>query len=545
MRRVRRDEERGLTAVYLALSITCVMLAGAFAVDLGWWYVRAQHAQRAADAAALAGVVWMPGDFSRATATARESAKANGFEHGVGNISVEVSPGANSRQLAVRITDGNVARFFSSLASSDKVSIGRRAVAQYELPVPLGGPENQFGANRPTGIYLAVNGFCTRRSDGDFLSSAYYHVSNPAATISCPAAPYASASVAPPLAKNPDYRATGYSYVVSIPPAQTSGCSVAAPPAACSRTASPVTIQVQDPKLNTNLSAPVADQYTFPNHVSCGTNRPGTTSFSVYSDNGTPLDDRDNVRLAGPFAHGTETGTSTTWEDLFTVPAGSLSGRYFVQVSSAADQPCSAWSNAFGIRARVGSTFVPCSTLPGSPLPGGYAFCPQVYGLDAMGLRVALTDASAVCVGNKVSPGNLCTTFFLAQVDPVYAGRQMVITLFDPGEGAQRMRVLAPRSGFPNGVPIGFSYRTTDTGSTSSGSVTAGSSGLDVSAAAPGSTFNDRKLELAVTLPTAADLGANGSWFKVEYEVGSTGSSLTDRTTWGVAIRGAPVRLVA
>ena len=44
------------------LSLATMVVSAAFAVDVGGWYARAAEVQRAADAAALAGVVWMP-DF--------------------------------------------------------------------------------------------------------------------------------------------------------------------------------------------------------------------------------------------------------------------------------------------------------------------------------------------------------------------------------------------------------------------------------------------------------------------------------------------------
>ncbi len=542
----RRGDQRGLTVVYLALSITTVMLAGAFAVDLGWWYVRAQQAQRTADAAALAGVVWMPGDFAKATATARETARANGFEHGVNSV-VEVSGGTNSRQLAVRITDGNVGRFFSSLASSDKVSIGRRAVAQYELPVPLGGPENQLGGGL-RGVHLAVNGYCTRRSDGDHLSSAYYHRTNPANAFACPLEPYETAMPAGSLRKNPDYRRSGYTYVVSIPGPQSPACSGADPPVSCSKTTNPVTIELLDRTMSSDASNLGADQQFNPTNPGC-TSRPSTTTFRVHKADTTPLDDTDNPPVSPAISVGTNPGP-TGWQDLHTVPAGSDAGRYQVRVASSdADRNCSAWSNAFGIRARVGGTFSDCSTLPLSTLPVGYPFCPQVHGLDAMSLRVTLTSASPTCVGAKESPANLCASFFLAQVDPVYAGRRMVITLFDPDEGARRLRILAPpKPGFPNGTPVDFSYETTDEVTPSqprlSSSNVPGTTGLFVGLLPSGVyPYNDRKIELSVRVPDPPDLTSNGGWFKIEYEV--TSATVKDRTTWGVAIRGAPVRLVA
>lgn len=538
MRRRRQGrDERGVAVILLALTITSVLLAAAFAVDVGWWYVRAQQVQRAADAAALAGVVWMPGDFSRAASTALESARTNGFVDGVDDVSVQVSVGATERQLAVRIVDGKVARFFSGASSSDPVSIGRRAVAQYELPVPLGGPESQLGGGI-NGLHLAVNGFCSRRSEGDDISSAYYHPT-PTGNIDC-RTPYATSTPTSPVAKNPDYRSSGYTYVVNIPPKLSdSTCRVASPPSDCSHTGTDVTIQVQDPKINTNVASPVADIYAgYANAIGCGASRPGTTLLSVYRADGTPLDDSDNPLMTPPgiVSEGLEAATSSAWEDLVTVPLGSLSGRYLVRVRSAADQACAAWSNAFGIRAQRGSTFTLCSTITSA---ASYAAsCPQVYGLDAMGLRASVAGGLVPCTTTSVA-GDLCATFYLAQVDPAYAGRQMVITLFDPGEGAQRLRVLAPDRTTASGLKsTAFTFQTSDTGTSISGSAGA-ANGLDVT----GNQFNDRKLQLSLTIPTAADLAVSSGWFKVEYEV-VNGSTLIDRTTWGVTVHGTPVHLV-
>lgn len=552
MRRRRRSDERGIAVIYLSLTITCVLLAAAFAVDLGFWYLRASQAQRAADAAALAGVTWMPGDFPKARSVALTSAQANGFTDGVDDVSVQVARGASDRQLAVRIVDAGVDRFFSSVASNDRVTIGKGAVAQYELPVPLGSPENQFGGGT-NGVFLAVSGFCSRRQDGDNRSSAYNDTTNPkdfnGAVITCPT-PYATPSGG--TAKNPDYRTSGYTYVVTIPPAQAAGCAVASPPPQCSETADAVTIQWQDPRLNTDLASRRGDQYGpyFPYRPSgCSATPPGTTIFTVLKPDATPFDDGDNPTMAGggPFvlaAAPQTVASSTAWTTMATVPAGAKSGRYLIRVRSQADEACAVWSNAFGIRAHVGASWSECSTIPGSV--SFSAGCPQVHGSDAMSLRVVMDGASDTCAAAVVKevPTNKCVSFFLAQVDPAYAGREMVIKLFDPGEGARRMRVLAP-----NGSPLGFTYKTTDLpadGPSRSGTATP--TGLDVFDPPARPTewpFNDRKLELSVALPDAAGLSVNGGWFKVEYEVSDSGVvGLVDRTTWGVSVRGAPVHLV-
>ena len=68
-----------------------------FAVDIGGWYSRGAQIQRAADAAALSGVVWMP-DFPTAAAAALATAARNGFVPGGTVIDVVLrSPGSTRR----------------------------------------------------------------------------------------------------------------------------------------------------------------------------------------------------------------------------------------------------------------------------------------------------------------------------------------------------------------------------------------------------------------------------------------------------------------
>jgi hypothetical protein len=126
-----------------------------------------------------------------------------------------------------------------------------------------------------------------------------------------------------------------------------------------------------------------------------------------------------------------------------------------------------------------------------------------------------------------------------------HAGKTMVVTLFDPGEGARRLEVLDP-----NGNPVTFSWSTPcDPPTPPTGGCSGTTAALDVSGTGtqPGpnrastSRYNDRTITLRVPLP--ADFGVYGgrTWWKIRYSVGS---SPTDRTTWSVVIEGDPVHLV-
>ena len=72
-----------------ALLILPLLAFAGFATDVGSWYAQASRMQRAADAAALAGVVWLP-DATQAETVALDVAERNGFADGVDGITVTV-----------------------------------------------------------------------------------------------------------------------------------------------------------------------------------------------------------------------------------------------------------------------------------------------------------------------------------------------------------------------------------------------------------------------------------------------------------------------
>ena len=53
----------------------------AFGTDLAWFYLNASRVQRAADAGALAGVVWLPGATGTANTTAQAVTQQNGYDN--------------------------------------------------------------------------------------------------------------------------------------------------------------------------------------------------------------------------------------------------------------------------------------------------------------------------------------------------------------------------------------------------------------------------------------------------------------------------------
>lgn len=141
----RRAGERGYVMALTALLLVPLMLITALAVDVGSWYSRGLALQRAADAGALAGVVYLPNGLDEATDVALEAIRKNGIDPAAANISVSVTRDAEyPKRLNVVLTDDRVPTFFGSLVR-DSISMTRDATGEYILPVPLGSPNNFLG----------------------------------------------------------------------------------------------------------------------------------------------------------------------------------------------------------------------------------------------------------------------------------------------------------------------------------------------------------------------------------------------------------------
>ncbi|MBS1847688.1 MAG: Tad domain-containing protein, partial [Actinobacteria bacterium] len=143
--RAHDDGDRGFILVTFGLLLIPIMVFTALAVDVSSWYSRATELQRSADAAALAGVVWMP-NFSKSTTDANTVLAKNGFTNG-GNIATSTSVGTQSANaFQVCVSDNKVRQFFGMVFASP-TKMTRCATAMYNTPLQLGSPLNYFGGN--------------------------------------------------------------------------------------------------------------------------------------------------------------------------------------------------------------------------------------------------------------------------------------------------------------------------------------------------------------------------------------------------------------
>ena len=186
-----RAQQRGQALVIFVLASTVLIGGAAIAADVSFLFVSQQRMQRAADAAALAGAVFLPGDPGRAYATAQAEAARNGFPNAVDGTVVQpwTDPG-NPRRLMVDI-DQPVGTYFARVFCVDgglcfrTMDVGVQGRAEYVLPVPMGSPQNYYGVGQlvdsiTTTTTTTVNDDTGWRAETAFLAGDWANPGNAA-----------------------------------------------------------------------------------------------------------------------------------------------------------------------------------------------------------------------------------------------------------------------------------------------------------------------------------------------------------------------------
>jgi Flp pilus assembly protein TadG len=138
--------EAGVVLVWFALLLFGLIAITALCVDIGLWYMEALHVQKAADAAALAGAVNLPGSPANATAVAKDTTAKNGYTDGDTNGNVQVlaaQVATQPNQLEVKVTK-TFSGIFGAVLGIPNLTITRSATAQYQTAVDMGSPANIF-----------------------------------------------------------------------------------------------------------------------------------------------------------------------------------------------------------------------------------------------------------------------------------------------------------------------------------------------------------------------------------------------------------------
>lgn len=184
--RRRSHGERGVAIVMTALLLIPLMVFAAYGVDLASWYSRISYLQKSADAAALAGTVWMP-DLTTASTVACDSLRRNGIDCAstTDGIDVSIAVGSTANSLRVQITDNNPKRYFSQVIGHQQ-TLTRSAEAEYNLPIPLGSPLNYFGGNSNKNTFTRVD---TPATNTVTWPANWNNVANPPTNAPCNVGP--------------------------------------------------------------------------------------------------------------------------------------------------------------------------------------------------------------------------------------------------------------------------------------------------------------------------------------------------------------------
>ncbi len=497
---------RGQVIVIFVFALGLLFTIMALVIDIGNIWNNSLHVQQAAEAAAMAGVPYMPGDFATASTKANAEAQRNGFSTAGG---ATIAPAVNlesNRRLDVTITR-NYSTYFLRLLGMTTVRISRTATAEYTLPVPMGSPLSTYGDN--TGFYwAAAMSQGADRTYGDAYGTYY----NPNPTL------------------NNQYDSRGYQYAIEVPVGAGATNVDLYDPAFCA---------VDDQKGTGDHWIPW-DQGGWP---------AVSIYFTLWSDPAaTPLDYSDDVQVASSgtlFENRRQVDKSAAYREnsaawpghaFWSLPACTTDtyhntwwtlatlvspGTYRLQVTT---------TNLLNLNEQKGASAENMWALRAVPTDATYK--PYVYGLGKMVIYANVANGT--------------TLFYLGRIEAVHAGKTMVIQLFDPGDasGNSSIEVLKPTAtGY---VPTKFSY-TADANASGSKS---GTNVTSLKTTISGSSqYNNSWVTLTVPLPKTytaplppgEPAGAIGGWWKIRYTFDNV---TTDTTTWQVSIRGNPVHLV-
>jgi len=487
------EQERGAVLVLTAMALVVLLGMAAFAVDYGWLAYNRLEVRKAAEAAALAGVVHMPLPGSATFAAGTEpydvavnAAGRNGYVGGVDGATVSPQETTSAAQLKVTITD-QVDTFFLKLFIDSPLTVSGEAVAEQLPPLKLGSDENTIGG-ASSDFWVAVNGERRKKQDGDPFSTRCL-------TDNCSGT------------TNGEYRNPAYYFAVEIDPAVAGG----------------------------SLQVSIWDGTHKPRAVSDSTGDLSGAEdlrmrWRLYAPDDTPnnwIDNTQNPRVCQKnfYMDGEHPNKPTGWgvdEYKHLNCLGAVAGIYVLQLEIWGDDDA---LSAFAIRARVNSS------------GNGVA----VYGLG---------DLSLWMNGDDTTP-----TFKIVRLDTVYAGTELILELFDPGDidGSGKIEFTGAMSGIDCQVQI-ESYSADGTyqgtsGWMSDGTANAGAGGdwagdncgLTASGNGGGNKiYNNDWVKFRFQIPATHSCSGDACWVYTEYSVDNP----TERTTWAARINGTPIHLL-
>lgn len=192
---------RGVVALYVAIGLVTFLGAAALAVDMSSLYSRKAKAQRAADAAALAGAYQLtedPGDTDAAVAKAKAYAalpENGGFSDS--QVTVTPSYGGDPSSLHV-VVSRREPLFFARIFGLTSALVGAGSTGSYYSYADIDQNGADYGSSNAS-VYYSVYGPNALRTNGDRFSSKYL------------------LGTSDPLISNPDYDPNGYNFIINVP----------------------------------------------------------------------------------------------------------------------------------------------------------------------------------------------------------------------------------------------------------------------------------------------------------------------------------------
>lgn len=581
--RESRTSDSGAVAVLVAILTPVLIGFAALAVDVGRWYVEGVRLQKVADAAALAGVPYMPQEFDdKAKPLALAMAAQNGYPDGGngGRVVVAVSRVSLPSQLRVTVTN-TIPNTFGTIFGFGTQSITRTAVADYNGPAPMGSPCNTFG-NEPAGTsgappinsQLPSPGFSNCSSNPQFWASIHgpevYKTQGDQFDTRVCAGNESDCSGT----TNNEFIDDGYFLVVKVVNPALTG---------------PIRLQIYDPayvatgsecgdlpnmprnNMNQYASTDALTRYdNAPNSFCTGDNDnqgqrrgsavPTITSFGLRS----PTDTLDPMQ-ASPYpgctqkqypGYATPTATQLTqngnngnpnasytpanpnyvpalaqvfhqWVDFCTI-TNPVAGQYYLQVRS---------------NVRLGGNmFTQAGDDPSVLGNGSNRFA--VRAISSNGTQVSVAGWQRMPIFANSTAAS--STFNLIRVLPGAAGKRIKFTFFDVGDAASNGTVsVLPPVDATTGVAPSTTPLNALTNCTGEGKQTGALPNCRITGIQNSNGWNGQSQTIYVPVPAtySCNYASNGGcWFRVNIAFGS--GSVTDATTWSASVEGDPVRIV-
>jgi Flp pilus assembly protein TadG len=588
--RRRRNEQGGYVAILAAVFTAALMMPlCAVSVDVSVWYVEVQRVQNAADAAATAGVTYLPDDFASAKATAITVAGRNGYPNS-GSSSVSVSIGDKPTQLVVTI-DSTINNAFGSAFGINTETIERSATADFNGPVLMGSPCNSFG-NEPPG---------TGSTDQHGPATPASQIVAPAGGALCTSNPQLWGAIAGPDTPkgngdeymtrtcntgnagctgttNDEFDPQGYFYIVRV---------------AAAAVGTPVTIQIYDPAWvengDTCNSAPTGtmvnnmNSYTpdgltrylltpsggSPNNFCTGDVNNGTANVSGIT---TSYDLRNPTDTYNPKVTTPVSGCVRQYQPYYAAASGAKTGSFSGVSNTTLDSSKSATYN--DNLAKVYHQWVKLCTFTPSAAgdyylqirtnvalggtadgEGGYQNNPKVYsqtgddttvtgsGNNRFAIRATGSGRAAVSIAGYqamsiyANYNGANTTFNLVRVIPAAATKTLNIGFYDVGDATNpgTVQVLPPLD-----ANLGAQLSSC----TGAGVVTGSITNCKLTNVSSGSGWNGQYENIKIPIPstyTCTYAQAGGCWWRL---VVNFPGGVSDTTTWTANIDGDPIRLI-